>query len=259
MKTKNVFLTGGALMALVSLFASAPAIANTVNSIREEFLLNSLKEFHTKAQDELHQNNTDFRRIRLEKQQMIDTLELEIAKIDESVERNKRLWDRHAEAIKLLEDPQKLHALVQENAKKTVAEAQEDLNFQALTFITPERAKTVMRIAKNHNIIPEDLLALCQQESGCDDAAIGDNGNSFGAFQINTLYHPDEKECAKDLACSAQWASARMLRLGYDKDNINARYHAIRCHNGCAKDIDNHWYPQSVLTKSNNISKALKL
>jgi len=101
-------------------------------------------------------------------------------------------------------------------------------------------------------------MAICLQESGCNDQAIGDNGAAIGAFQINVLYHRGEEEAAKNFEYSAKWTAKRMIRLGYNKDDVNSRYYAIWNHNGVVRGV-NEYYPEIVMEYSRQLEPYFTL
>lgn len=51
----------------------------------------------------------------------------------------------------------------------------------------------IVRIAKEEGVDPALALSIAQIESGFNPNAVGDNGNSFGLFQIHRPSHPDYK------------------------------------------------------------------
>lgn len=93
--------------------------------------------------------------------------------------------------------------------------------------------------AKDFNINPSHLLSLCLQEGtefvgthayACSPTAVGDNGTSFGAFQINTKINNVSVEDAKHPYFSIRWTAERLLAKGY---RHNPKY-AMQCHNSCS-------------------------
>jgi hypothetical protein len=75
----------------------------------------------------------------------------------------------------------------------------------------------------------KDLIAIATKETHLNTEAIGDNGKSFGAYQIHLGYHPDiTKQQAKDFKWSTDWVLTRLMSKGYPK----LRSDSIRSHNG---------------------------
>lgn len=50
-----------------------------------------------------------------------------------------------------------------------------------------------------HHIAPELVIAMIEQESGCNEAAVGDYGESVGLMQIKQKYHQERMD---NLECS---------------------------------------------------------
>lgn len=74
-----------------------------------------------------------------------------------------------------------------------------------------------------------DLMAMAQTESNFDCALVGDQGRSYGCFQIQIKMHGVTAEQARDFAWAARWTLDRMTQeFGYPK----YRTSAIRAHNG---------------------------
>lgn len=74
----------------------------------------------------------------------------------------------------------------------------------------------------------KDLYGIMMTESRGNCDVIGDQGKSFGCFQIQTKLHGITEEQAKDLRFASKWTLERMQRFGYPL----FRSLAIRRHNG---------------------------
>lgn len=78
-----------------------------------------------------------------------------------------------------------------------------------------------------------DVKALAKMESGERTEAVGDNGTSYGIFQIHLPAHPTiTKEQATDPEFSTYWTIDNLVRNGYPE----YRKLALQCHNGCSKN-----------------------
>jgi len=89
-----------------------------------------------------------------------------------------------------------------------------------------------VRECRNRNLggyCVEDMLAMAWTESRFDCNVVGDNGNSFGCFQIHRGYHKHVTvEQARDIEFSLNWTLNRLVSKGYPK----YRTASIRLHNG---------------------------
>lgn len=119
------------------------------------------------------------------------------------------------------------------------------LESSASTHSTPVRAsgviEAIQEVASKEGIDWKILYGICKKESNCNPDRVGDNGNSYGAFQIHQKYHPGTIECAKDLKCSAEWTAKRLKRhagLG--------EWKMIQSHNGLLANNANAYYVEDV-------------
>lgn len=133
------------------------------------------------------------------------------------------------------------------NAKRTIV----IVNPNALTYAEPTQtyAETaepgsnkavIQRVAQEENIDWKVLYGICMEEArGCTSYdGNGDNGQSWGWFQINHPSHPEvTKEQATDLAWSAHWTAQR-LKAYAEKGGWE---YAIRKHNGNADLATGKW------------------
>lgn len=90
------------------------------------------------------------------------------------------------------------------------------------TLVQVQTAREIVSIARKFRReaggrVPDlAMLAGCLQESGLNPQAVGDNGQSFGPFQIYQVAHPDTSELALSpwadyaygLICFGPWESA---------------------------------------------------
>jgi hypothetical protein len=56
------------------------------------------------------------------------------------------------------------------------------------------------------------LYCICENESGFNPEAIGDNGLAFGWFQIHYIENGITLDCAKDLECSMDWTVSEIKK-----------------------------------------------
>jgi len=74
-----------------------------------------------------------------------------------------------------------------------------------------------------------DLLGMANRETKFNNLAVGDNGSSYGLFQIHRGYHPEiTVEQARDIEFSTNWTLNRLVAYGYPEFRSNA----IMRHNG---------------------------
>lgn len=95
----------------------------------------------------------------------------------------------------------------------------------------------IQRIAKKHDIDWKLVKAICEVESHCNSDRIGDNGGSYGAYQVSLPHHPDiTKEQAQDFEWATEWTIKHCEKYKDNKDLFFA------CHNGIGKYPRNQWY-----------------
>ena len=88
-----------------------------------------------------------------------------------------------------------------------------------------------------------DMLAMAWTESRFNCDVVGDNGNSFGCFQIHRGYHKHITiEQARDIEFSMNWTLNRMAHYGYPV----YRSASIRRHNGSLNNPKTLAYLNSV-------------
>lgn len=89
----------------------------------------------------------------------------------------------------------------------------------------------------------KDLMGMAWTESRFNPNTVGDNGNSYGLFQIHLGYHPNiTKEQAKRIGFSVKWTLNRLVEKGYPK----YRSRAIMLHNGTSNTHKTLSYLRSV-------------
>lgn len=94
----------------------------------------------------------------------------------------------------------------------------------------------LQQVGREEGIDWKILKAICLTESGCNYDRIGDNGQSFGAFQINKPSHPNlTTDEAFDFVWSAHWTAKHLKPYA---DNLPL---AFKAHNGIGKTT-NQWY-----------------
>ena len=102
------------------------------------------------------------------------------------------------------------------------------------------------RIGEKYGIDWKILKTICIKESQCNPNRIGDNGQSYGAFQIHLPSHPEvTKEQAMDFEWSAEWTAKRIIDLKKRYPNANLRL-IFKNHNGLGKKYNN-WYVEDCL------------
>jgi len=72
------------------------------------------------------------------------------------------------------------------------------------------------------------LYSMHMKETTGNCKAIGDQGRSYGCFQIQYRLHNVTKQCAYDYTCSAQWTLNHLVQNGYPQSVT----YAIKRHNG---------------------------
>lgn len=101
--------------------------------------------------------------------------------------------------------------------------------------------QAIQTISSKYGIDWKILAAICVKESNCNPERVGDNGQSYGAFQIHQKYHPGTIECAKDLTCAAEWTAKRLKRHAHLGES-----EMVRSHNGLVANNANAYYVADV-------------
>jgi|GEM_PF-5901442 len=105
----------------------------------------------------------------------------------------------------------------------------------------------IKRVSEEYGIDWKMIYAVCLVESNCDTGRVGDNGKSFGAFQIHLPSHPDiTKEQATDFEWSLRWTIEHGLKYADDPEVF------YRNHNGLYKTT-NDWYVNRCVETFNDI------
>jgi hypothetical protein len=181
-----------------------------------------------------------------------------VAEVEETVEevREAQGEDAHDEEVSNVPEDD----LVIEEQKETTEVAEEDTEKIAMDGDTilhkrmrsePQRKvqRTIKRIAGKHNVDWKMAYAICFQETGCNPEidcsrqyGLCDNGESFGAWQINK---PWKKNIAIEQALDFEWATEwSILRL--KRHESLGQYEQIRSHNGLYDDYRNDAYVKDV-------------
>ena len=95
----------------------------------------------------------------------------------------------------------------------------------------------------------KDLKAMVFTETRfkCND--VGDNGKSYGCYQIHLGYHPHiTKEQARDISWSTAWTLNRLVQNGYPE----YRSRAIMMHNGTPNTDKTRAYLSTINNYINN-------
>ena len=74
----------------------------------------------------------------------------------------------------------------------------------------------------------KNLEAMIIKESTGNPMAVGDQGRSYGYYQIQVKLHKVTIACARDLVCSTLWTLDNLERNGYEEN----QWYAIKRHNG---------------------------
>lgn len=88
------------------------------------------------------------------------------------------------------------------SANTEIAELRAELKDKIGQYIT--------LIAIEQGVDPVMALGIAHCESGLNHLAVGDNGKSFGLWQIHLPSHPGTKEMALDPVKSTDWAIPRL-------------------------------------------------
>jgi hypothetical protein len=103
--------------------------------------------------------------------------------------------------------------------------------------------EVIKPIANKYGIDWKILAAICLKESRCNADRVGDNGWSFGYYQIHQKYHPNTIKCAKDLECATEWTAKRLKR----HESLGT-WEMVRSHNGLVANNANAYYVEDVKT-----------
>jgi hypothetical protein len=108
----------------------------------------------------------------------------------------------------------------------------EPIKVENAVQVKNEPMRIIQTVASEEKIDWKVLYGICMEESrGCQYGEVGDNGDSWGWFQINHPANPNvTKEQAHDLTFSARWTAKRLKHYA----SIGGWDYAIRKHNGNA-------------------------
>lgn len=109
----------------------------------------------------------------------------------------------------------------------------------------------IVRIAKEEGVDPAIMLAIAQQESGFNPNAVGDDGKSFGLFQIYSSAHPDYKG-GTDPEANTRYA-ARLFK-GLLNQNNGSVNRALWAYNAGQGNVNRGILPSSTKQYINNIA-----
>lgn len=99
-------------------------------------------------------------------------------------------------------------------------------------YLGDERDEILAKVERQTGVEARMLYAICMVESHCDSTRVGDNGQSYGAYQVFQRAHPNTIEIAKDFERATQWTAEYLLKNGYATD----KWRAAQCHNGCGAE-----------------------
>ena len=108
-------------------------------------------------------------------------------------------------------------------------------------------AQIIKRVSREYGIDWKIVYAICLVESNCDTSRVGDNDESYGAFQIHLPSHPEiTKERATDFEWSLRWTIEYGLKYA-EKPEV-----FFKNHNGLYKTT-NDWYVNRCIDAYNSI------
>jgi hypothetical protein len=136
---------------------------------------------------------------------------------------------------------------VQVNSHQAVKQAEVITTHSEGEAETNPSQLAIKRIAEKYDIDWKLVYAVCKVESNCNSDRIGDNGGSYGYYQISLPHHPDiTKEQARDINFSTEWTIKHCEKY---KNDIRM---FAKCHNGLNKTT-NGWYMDRVENMYNSI------
>ena len=147
---------------------------------------------------------------------------------------------------------------VEEITVSTVQVAEPDYLWEVP--LDEELQEYIKAICHFSDIEPEIIIAICEKESGCNPAAVGDNGNSIGLMQIQPKWH---SERVKKLGCTDLTDPYGNVTVGLDiLEELWDKYGKIEMvlmayNGGCAYAERQQWVSQYALDIMNR-SRELK-
>jgi len=109
----------------------------------------------------------------------------------------------------------------------------------------------LLKVCKGHGLdkqCAKDLYAMAYHESRFNCDVVGDQGRSYGCFQIQVKMHKVSKDFARDFEKAANWSLERMIGNGYAK---GLRTYAVKRHNGMGVMADR--YAAKVVSMANKM------
>lgn len=110
----------------------------------------------------------------------------------------------------------------------------------------------IFGIAKEEGVDPALALSVAQIESGFNPSAVGDNGNSFGLFQIHRPSHPDYKG-GTDPEANARYG-IRLLKRLLDANNGSVNK-AIWAYNAGQGNVNKGIMPATTKNYLNKVAQ----
>lgn len=129
---------------------------------------------------------------------------------------------------------------------------------------TAEMKRLIIRVAEEEGVPANVLLAIAEKESGFNPRALGDNGKSYGMFQIYTTAHPDYRggfDPEQNTRYAARMVKGLMQRYPNNLGKVFERYNGSgRMAKNYATDVMNRIYPKynSVASNANQIPVDVK-
>lgn len=118
----------------------------------------------------------------------------------------------------------------------------------------------IIQASQEYNIDCRYLLTIGYTENISNPNAIGDNGCSFGIYQINICVHkttnlnPSIMDCAKDYLCSSRWTAQRIRDIYCQSTTCDSWIIQLSKHNGFVGVPT--WYYNKI--EKNGIKAGLK-
>lgn len=129
----------------------------------------------------------------------------------------------------------------------------------AKSINTADMKRLIIRIAEEEGVPANVLLAIAEKESGFNPKALGDNGKSYGMFQIYTTAHPDYRggfDPEQNTRYAARMVKGLMKRYPNDIAKVFERYNGSgQMARSYAADVMQRIYPKynSVANNANQI------
>lgn len=145
---------------------------------------------------------------------------------------------------------------IEEYEVETVKQATE----AAMYFDVPlshELQDFIFEECEAHNIAPEIIISMIEQESNYKADAIGDNGNSLGLMQIQPKWHQERME---RLECNDLLDPYQNIKVGIDylseiKDEYTEIEMSLMVYNAGESGANRLWFENGIY--SSNYSKKV--